>query len=68
MNIVNALIAFSIESGPVGYAGIEETDVDVIEMVGRVYPFAAAVVGFEAKVWGGRNALAGREIGALVVV
>lgn len=48
MRVINALIAFSIESRPVGHTGIEEADVYVIKMVGRVYPFAAAVVGLEA--------------------
>lgn len=68
MRAANALIALFIESGPVGYAGVEETYVYVVEVVGRVYPFAAAVVGFEAKVWGGWDALARGEIGALVSV
>lgn len=62
----NALVALFVECGPVSYAGVEKTDVDVIEMIWRVNPFAATIVRFEAKIWGRRNALAGGKIGALV--
>ncbi len=68
MRAANTLVAFFVEGGPVGYAGVEETDVYVVEMVRRVYPFAAAVVGFEAEVWGRWYALTAGKVGALAVM
>lgn len=68
MRVINALVALFIESGPVGYASVEETNMYVVVMIRRVHPLAAAVVRLEAEVWGGRDALTGREIRALLHV
>lgn len=55
---------FFVEGGPVGNTSVEEPDVDVVEVVGRVYPFAAAVVDLEAEIWGRSCPESWREIGS----
>ena len=46
-----SLEAFFVEGGPVSDASVEEPDVDVVEVVWRIDPFAAAVVDLEAEVF-----------------
>lgn len=64
----SSLVAFFVESGPIGYAGVEKANVYVVKMVGGVYPFAAGIVGLEVEVWRKGPALAGREIGSWSVL
>ena len=45
-----SLEAFFVEGGPVRNASVQESDVDVVEVVGGVDPFAAAVVDLEMEV------------------
>ena len=47
---LNVLVTFFVEGIPIGYAAIEETDVDIVEVVGRIYPVATAVVDLESQV------------------
>ena len=60
-----SLKAFFVEGGPVSNTSVEEADVDVVEVVRRIDPFAAAVVNHKAQVLGRRRFLEGwREIGS----
>lgn len=56
--------ALFVERGPVGDGAEEATDVDEVEGGGRVDPFAAHVVDFEAAVVGLHAGLHGAEVGA----
>ena len=47
-----SLKALFVEGRPVGNAGEEESDVDVVKVVGRIDPFAAAVVDHKIEVFG----------------
>ena len=59
-----SLKAFFVKGGPVGNTSVEEADVNVIEMVWRVDPFAAAVVYLEVEIFRRRCFVEGRgEIG-----
>ena len=61
-----SLKAFFVEGRPVGDASVEKPDVDVVEVVGRIDPFAAAVVDHKIEVFG-RTWPEGRgEIGSWV--
>ena len=44
------LIAFTVQSWPVGHARIQLTDVDEVEVVFRIDPLAAAVVNLETEI------------------
>ena len=60
-----SLKAFFVKGGPVGNTSEEEADVNVIEVVWRVDPFAAAVVNLEAEIFRRRYLLEGwGEIGS----
>ncbi len=62
LEALNELVAFFVEGRPVGDAGVEEPNVDVVEVIWGIYPFATAVVDFESEVWGDGNALARRKV------
>lgn len=47
-----SLKALFVEDGPVSNASVEETDMDVVEVVRRVDPHAAAVVDHETEIFG----------------
>ena len=47
-----SLKAFFIKGGPIGNTSVEEADVDVVKVVKRVDPFAAAVVNLEVEIFG----------------
>lgn len=57
-------VALLVESGPVGYTTEETADVDEVEVVGLVEPFAAAVVDFETAVVGLHSGLDWGEVGS----
>ena len=60
-----SLKAFFVKGGPVGNTSEEEADVNVIEVVWRVDPFAAAVVNLEVEIFRRRYLLEGwGEIGS----
>ena len=61
---LDELIALFVKGWPVGYTGVQESDVDVVEMIEREYPFATAVVDVESEVWGRRHLLAKGEVGS----
>lgn len=58
------LVAFSIEGGPIRHAAVQHPDVNVVEMIFGVDPFAAAVVNLKAEIGGNAVRLNGRQIGA----
>lgn len=60
---MNPLVTLLIESRPIGNTGVEKANVNIVEMVCRMYPFAAGIVGLKAEIGGLRHALDRREIG-----
>ena len=60
-----SLKAFFVKGGPVGNTSEEKADVNIIKMVWRVDPFAAAVVNLKAEIFRRRYLLEGwGEIGS----
>lgn len=45
-----SLVAFLVESWPIGNAGVEKADVDIVEVICWIDPLAAGVVRLEVKV------------------